>query len=173
MLILLIHAAATWYLVGLIWFVQVVHYPLFGKVAGQRVVRMVVAADGSEREDQAPPLDRDTAEAEADLAFVPYNEAHMWLTSWVVAPPMVVELATAMWLIFDAPPAVPQWVAAVGLALVAVIWLSTALLQVPRHRELAAGYLARPHRRLVLTNWLRTAMWSVRGVLVLWMVGVA
>ncbi|MEO1278738.1 MAG: hypothetical protein AAFV77_07280 [Planctomycetota bacterium] len=28
----LIHAAATWFMVGLIWFVQVVHYPLFARV---------------------------------------------------------------------------------------------------------------------------------------------
>lgn len=27
-----IHAAATWFMVGLIWFVQVVHYPLMGAV---------------------------------------------------------------------------------------------------------------------------------------------
>jgi len=26
------HAGATWFMVGLIWFVQVVHYPLMGKV---------------------------------------------------------------------------------------------------------------------------------------------
>lgn len=29
---LLVHAAATWFMVGLIWFVQVVHYPLFAGV---------------------------------------------------------------------------------------------------------------------------------------------
>ncbi len=26
------HAGATWFMVGLIWFVQIVHYPLMGKV---------------------------------------------------------------------------------------------------------------------------------------------
>lgn len=31
-LVLLAHAAATLFMVGLIWFVQVVHYPLFAKV---------------------------------------------------------------------------------------------------------------------------------------------
>ena len=28
----LVHAAATWFLVGLIWIIQVVHYPLFARV---------------------------------------------------------------------------------------------------------------------------------------------
>ena len=31
-LLLLVHAAATLYMVGLIWFVQVVHYPLFAHI---------------------------------------------------------------------------------------------------------------------------------------------
>ncbi|MCX7784250.1 MAG: hypothetical protein N2318_11495 [Meiothermus sp.] len=30
--VLVLHFAATWFLVGLIWIVQVVHYPLFAKV---------------------------------------------------------------------------------------------------------------------------------------------
>ena len=31
-LVLLVHAAATLFMVGVIWFVQIVHYPLFGSV---------------------------------------------------------------------------------------------------------------------------------------------
>ena len=34
-LLLLAHAAATWFMVGVIWFVQVVHYPLFGQVGSR------------------------------------------------------------------------------------------------------------------------------------------
>lgn len=32
MTLLLVHLAATWFMVGLIWFVQLVHYPLFDGV---------------------------------------------------------------------------------------------------------------------------------------------
>src|SRR4051812_47184292 len=32
LLVLLLHAAATWTMVGIIWFVQIVHYPLFARV---------------------------------------------------------------------------------------------------------------------------------------------
>ena len=32
MTVLLIHVMATWFMVGLIWFVQVVHYPLMNRV---------------------------------------------------------------------------------------------------------------------------------------------
>lgn len=33
--VLLVHAGATWFMVGLIWFVQIVHYPLFSSVSGK------------------------------------------------------------------------------------------------------------------------------------------
>lgn len=32
---LLVHAGATWFMVGLIWFVQIVHYPLMGTVPAE------------------------------------------------------------------------------------------------------------------------------------------
>jgi hypothetical protein len=38
MTLLVIHFAATWALVGLIWMVQVVHYPLFNEVGPDRFV---------------------------------------------------------------------------------------------------------------------------------------
>ena len=37
-LVLLAHAAGTWAMVGLIWFVQVVHYPLFAAVGEDRFI---------------------------------------------------------------------------------------------------------------------------------------
>ena len=46
-------------------------------------------------------------------------------------------------------------------------WLATALFSVPLHGRVSGEDGARARRRLVATNWARTAMWSVRGVLVL------
>lgn len=34
--LLAVHAAATWYLVGLIWTIQIVHYPTFADIAADR-----------------------------------------------------------------------------------------------------------------------------------------
>lgn len=137
-LLLLVHLGATLCLVGLIWTIQVVHYPLMGDV-------------GSD-------------------AFGRYHAAHSTAISWLVIPLMLTELGTALLLLrypFDGST-VPAWV---GLVLLGVIWLSTALLQVPQHGVLASGFNAEAHRVLVLSNWVRTFAWSARGVLVLWMVG--
>lgn len=38
MSVALVHAASTWFLVGLIWVIQVVHYPLFAGVGPERFV---------------------------------------------------------------------------------------------------------------------------------------
>jgi len=128
-------------MLGLIWFVQVVHYPLFARVDERR--------------------------------FAAYEAAHQQRTTLVVAPLMLVELATALWIaagIGELAASVPRWMALTGLALVGINWLSTGLVQVPLHRRLAHGYDARTARRLVTTNWLRTAAWTARGVIAVGMV---
>lgn len=133
--ILLTHAAATWFLVGLIWIVQVVHYPLFS----------LVGADG----------------------YVAYQRSHMSRITWIVAPAMFVELfvaAAAVWVLGSAL----SWI---GAALLAGVWGSTFLLQVPLHGRLIGGFDANAHRLLVMTNWLRTALWSARGGVALLMLG--
>jgi len=72
---------------------------------------------------------------------------------------MLVELGTALWLPGAPPAGAPRALLVAGLALLAVIWISTALLQgpdTPPRRRFAAEV----HRRLVTTNWLRTIAWS-------------
>jgi len=65
------------------------------------------------------------------------------------------------------------WLPWIGIALLLLIWLSTAVLQVPAHHRLGSGFDPATHRRLVLTNWVRTWAWSARGVLALLLLQVA
>ena len=129
---LALNLTATLFLCGLIWFVQIVHYPLFG----------LVPAPG----------------------FSKYAGEHQRRTTWVVIVPMLVELGTAVWLLFDSPERV---LPGAGLVLVIVIWLSTFFVQVPAHEVLGRGFDGTVHRRLVVTNWIRTAAWTLRAVLML------
>jgi hypothetical protein len=137
--LLLAHLAATLFMTGVIWVVQVVHYPLFGRVSAE--------------------------------GFPAYEGEHTRRITWVVGPAMAAELAAAILLVYQRPPGVPGWQPWAGLALLAVVWLSTAFLQVPRHRRLAAGYDPAVHAGLVATNWVRTVAWSLRGALALAMAG--
>jgi len=136
-LVLLVHVGATLFMVGLIWFVQIVHYPFFGSVGRS--------------------------------GFAEYSRAHSRLTGLVVGPPMLVEAGTAVLLVARRPEGVPPVLPLVGLVLLAAVWLSTALLQSPQHTVLGGGFVGSSHRFLVASNWVRTACWTGRSVLVLLM----
>ena len=137
--VLLAHVTATVFMVGVIWFVQVVHYPLFGHVGRE--------------------------------GFADYSLAHSRLTGFVVGPPMLVEATTAVALVVSPPRGVSYLLPLLGLVLLAVVWLSTAFLQSPQHGVLGRGFRQGSHRFLVRSNWIRTACWTLRGLLVLWMAG--
>jgi hypothetical protein len=105
--------------------------------------------------------------------YTAYQRGHMWRITAIVFPTMLIEAACAGILVAFRPDAIPVWMVALGLALVIVVWLSTALLQGPAHRELEQGFDPAVHRRLLRTNWIRVVAWSVRAVLVLWMFALA
>ncbi|MEC7407404.1 MAG: hypothetical protein VYB72_01215 [Planctomycetota bacterium] len=124
---------ATWYMVGLIWMVQIVHYNLFDRVG--------------------------------DEAFAHYESEHNRLITPIVGIPMLIEIATAAALIWMTPSYLPRSVAWIGLGLVGVIWLSTVALQIPAHQRLLEGFDLVTYKKLVNSNWIRTAAWSARGCL--------
>lgn len=117
---------------GLIWFVQIVHYPLFAKVGA--------------------------------AAFKDYEHDHQRKTTWVVAPVMLIEAAAATILVVPLFSVADSRLAWLGLALLAVVWLSTFLVQVPLHAALERAPSRETMDRLVLTNWVRTAAWTARAV---------
>lgn len=135
--VLLLQAFSTISMVGLIWFVQIVHYPLFDRVGQQN--------------------------------FRGYESAHQTRTTLVVAPLMLTEAASAILVLAMWPTAQSSGLPWFGAALLAAIWASTFLLQVPAHEKLSRSYDARTHRWLVNSNWFRTFAWSLRGVLCCYM----
>ena len=101
--------------------------------------------------------------------FRAYHDRYLRLVTWVVGPFMLAEVFTALVLLELAPDWFPAPALWSGIALVALIWLSTAALQVPLHRRLEVhGHDARAILRLVRTNWIRTLAWTARGALLLW-----
>lgn len=124
--------AATWYMTGVIWIIQMVHYPMMGKVG---------------------------------TTFEECQSFHQTRMGFLVGPPMLVELGSAAMLCWTSP-ADPVWLT--GLGLLVCIWISTFLVQVPLHNRLACGFDPRLHESLVRTNWLRTALWTSRALLVTW-----
>lgn len=137
-LVLSAQLATTLPLVGLIWMVQLVAYPLFARAG--------------------------------ESAFASYHAAHSSWITLVVGPLMLGELVSAALWISARPPELSAPLAWAGLALVVLVWAVTAFVSVPQHAILARGFDADAHATLVATNWIRTAAWSARGVMLLWIV---
>ena len=130
--------AATWYMTGLFWFVQTVHYPLFDRVGA--------------------------------AAFRDYHRAHVARTTPVVAPAMLIELATSVILLFSrraGSTAIDFRLACAGVFFAGAAFLITAFVSVPAHDRLALGFDQETLRRLVQTNWLRAFAWSAHAVVTL------
>ncbi len=136
-LLFVANLACAWFLAGLIWTIQVVHYPLFSRVGRE--------------------------------GFAAYEQAHSGMITPLVGPVMLAELAAAALLVAARPRAVPAWAAWTLLALVGVIWASTFLVQVPAHGTLARGFDEAAHARLVGSNWIRTAAWTARALILGWL----
>jgi hypothetical protein len=51
-----------------------------------------------------------------------------------------------------------------GFAVVALIWLVTFFVQVPLHNQLSDGYDESTVHKLINTNWIRTALWSLKSL---------
>ncbi len=82
---------------------------------------------------------------------------------------MLAESSSSLWLLFQRPEGITPLQVWLGVGLVALIWLSTVHLQVPMHLRLERGFDPVVQHSLVTTNWMRTVAWSLRGLLVLWM----
>lgn len=135
--LLLAQLATTLPLAGLIWTIQVVHYPLFARVGAS--------------------------------GFAAYHAAHAQRITWLVAPLMLVELAAALAWLRGPVERAPTWFGYAMAALVGVAWVSTACWSVPAHAHLEHAFERAAYDRLVATNWARTAAWTLRAALLLWL----
>ena len=132
--VLLANSASTLFMVGLAWFVHVVHYPLFAHVE----------ANG----------------------FPGYHELHSRRTTWVVLPPMAIELVTSVALVFD-PPGGETALAIAGAILAIGTWALTGLAAVPAHRALGPGFSEPGLRRLMRADLIRALVWTAHGAVVI------
>ncbi|MEK7722746.1 MAG: hypothetical protein AAB336_00185 [Acidobacteriota bacterium] len=98
--------------------------------------------------------------------FQEYHASHTFWITPVVAPAMILELITSVFLILYPPENIDGKLIWLALFLTLTVWLSTFFLQVPMHEKLAQGFDAEAHRFLVNSNWIRTIAWTLRSGLV-------
>lgn len=132
--VLSFHMSLTAIMTGVIWVIQLVHYPSF------HYVNMVV--------------------------YTKFQKFHMSRISFIVMPVMIFEIVSAMLLLVYSS----TWLYVLNMLLLFMIWLSTALLSVPCHARLEKAYSFEDVDKLVKTNWPRTLLWSLRLILLFYLV---
>ena len=136
-LLFLTQVLATLAMLGLIWFVQVVHYPLF----------LTIPEPGF--------MSYETSHATRTG----------WIAAPLMAVELL--SALLLLVPHLRPVFVSHRTAQLGMVLVVLLWLSTGLIQVPLHNQLHQRYDRAVIQRLITSNWLRTALWTARAALML------
>ena len=98
----------------------------------------------------------------AENQFQPFHHFHSRQITWIVAPTMGIELVSGLMLCY-----LLQGVWIFQFALILLIWLATFFISVPLHNKLGQKRDEQWIRKLIVTNWLRTLLWSLRTFLVL------
>lgn len=99
--------------------------------------------------------------------FSDFHERYTASLTPIVAPLMISELAlslAAVWFFRHTP--LRNLVVLASLT-TGVLWSATFLVHVPLHERLSIGWSEPGIRELIHTNWIRTALWSARLVLLL------
>lgn len=125
-LILLIQLAATAFMCGVIWVVQLLVYPNF----------LHIPADN----------------------FKKFHAKHSTAISWVVIPPMLIELGCAVALLYYNQGSFFL----LNFLTVLVVWMQTAFLSVPLHNKLSQNFDEVSVHKLIRFNWIRSLVWSFR-----------
>ncbi|MFT6810036.1 MAG: hypothetical protein ACJA01_003279 [Saprospiraceae bacterium] len=125
-----INLFVTGVLVGLIWIIQLLHYPVF----------IFISPD----------------------QFLAFHDYHTYYMGFIAAPLMVIELALSFYLGLQNRKYI------LPLLIVILIWISTFLIQVPLHEQLAKEMQVTTINKLIDTNWIRTILWSSKATLLLY-----
>ena len=139
--LLVIHLAATLFMVGLIWTIHYVHYQLFAYV-GESTYASFQAAH---------------VERIGKLLFVP------WLTEGIT-------LIGVLALAFLGTHKVLRVPAVINGAAMAVVLVISGFWSAPAHAKLADGFDTSIHDQLMTVNLIRTLAWTVCGICAIWMV---
>lgn len=139
--ILIAHLASTLFMVGLIWTIHYVHYPLFAYVG--------------------------------ESTYVAFQSEHVNRIGKLLLLPWLTEGLTLLAILILAflgqrrDLRLPAFLNGVGMAIALII---SGVWSAPAHGELADGFDADVHNRLMTANLVRTLAWTLCGICAIWLV---
>ena len=139
--LIVVHAAASMFMVGLIWTIHYVHYPLFAYVGETTYASFQTAH----------------VERIGRLLFVP------WLTEGIT-------LLGILALAFLGGRKTLRVPAVINGAAMAIVLVISGFWSAPAHGKLAAGFDKTVHDQLMTVNLIRAVAWTVCGACSIWIV---
>ena len=133
--ILIINIFSAFFATGLIWTIQLVHYPSMHFVSKDK--------------------------------FELFHSFHQLRISIIAMPLMAIEMITTIILFMQNIDNESSLIFKINLIIVTLIWFSTFFIQVPLHQKLSKGKKTSLIDKLVLTNWFRTVLWTLRSILII------
>jgi len=101
-------------------------------------------------------------------SFPAYEKTHQRRISYLVVPPMCIEVLTGITLFFIFPfDNRPKWLFLLSLLFLLGIWCITILLMIPLHQKLTQGKDNKLIEKLLRINLLRTVLWTARVIILL------
>ena len=91
-----------------------------------------------------------------------WHKKYTGLIALIVMPLMLGQLGFATYALFDKF----QWILALKLILIVLVWLSTFVYFAPTHGRISSGNFSNTTlHQIVQFNWLRTILWTVVALL--------
>jgi tryptophan-rich sensory protein len=140
-LILIAHLASTLFMVGMIWTIHYVHYPLFADVG--------------------------------ESTYVAFQSEHVNRIGKLLLLPWLIEGLTLLAVLFltflgqRRDLRLPAFLDGLGMAIALII---SGVWSAPAHGELADGFDAAIHDRLMTANLVRSFAWTLCGICAVWIV---
>lgn len=135
--IFLINIFTALFAAGLIWTIQLVHYPSMRFVSKNE--------------------------------FESFHYFHQKRISIIAMPLMAIELISSIILLLQNFENNTSLIFKINFMIIILIWFSTFFMQVPLHQKLSKGKNDILIDKLVFTNWFRTVLWTLRSILMLFL----
>ncbi|TSC70369.1 MAG: putative signal peptide protein [Parcubacteria group bacterium Gr01-1014_46] len=103
--------------------------------------------------------------------FIRYEHEHVRRISGIAWFIIYLELITSVLLLLQQGTRTNKflWIAFI---LIVIIWLATWFIQYPIHKKLEQGFDKRLYRKLVSSNWIRTISWTIRSLILTYILSI-
>ena len=96
-------------------------------------------------------------------SFNKYHRKYVNIISIIVAPAMILEISSLIVLVYLSK----DFLLVKSLILLLCIWLTTFIIMVPSHNILSRKNDSKEIKKLININWVRTFLWSVKLIVML------